>query len=247
LPVLRRYGFPATLYMTTYYCRYPNPIFRLVVQYMFWATPKQDLHLDRLLPELRGVSSTHGPEGERVQWQIINYGESALSENARVALAQELGERLRVDYEKIRDSRKLSLLSEREVAQLAGEGLDIQLHTHRHDLPQSPELIRREIEDNRGVLVPLTTRPLRHFCYPSGQWSKTMWPTLEALGVETATTCEPGLVRSETPRLAWPRILDREDLPRVVFEAELSGFKSQLRGQFSSWRKDPPAAPSSPD
>jgi peptidoglycan/xylan/chitin deacetylase (PgdA/CDA1 family) len=229
LPILKRYGFPATLYMTTYYCRRPNPIFRLVVQYMFWATPKSLLDLSGLLPGSEDLTSTCGEAGEHTQWRIIEHGEVALSEDERLAIVEELGKRLGVDYGKIRDSRKFSLLTEDEVAHLAQEGLEIQLHTHRHQLLNDPGLAHREIEDNRNVLAPLTGQPLHHLCYPSGLWSKNLWPVLEALGVDTATTCEPGLVSADTPSLAWPRILDADSIPPIVFEAEISGFKSQLR------------------
>ena len=46
-----------------------------------------------------------------------------------------LGKRLRVDYEGLRETRRLSLMSAKEIRDLALAGIDIQLHTHRHQLP----------------------------------------------------------------------------------------------------------------
>src|SRR5579872_7447027 len=43
--VLAKFQFPATVYVTTYYCQHQNPIFRLLVQYVFWKTVKQELDL----------------------------------------------------------------------------------------------------------------------------------------------------------------------------------------------------------
>jgi hypothetical protein len=68
-------------------------------------------------------------------WEVIRFGESQLDEPARSALASELGKRLRVDYEGLRETRRLSLMSAKEIRDLALAGIDIQLHTHRHQLP----------------------------------------------------------------------------------------------------------------
>src|SRR5262245_22366687 len=35
-PLLRSAGFPATVYVTTYYVDRPGPIYRLAIQYVFW-------------------------------------------------------------------------------------------------------------------------------------------------------------------------------------------------------------------
>src|ERR1700683_4183004 len=35
-PVLKKFGFPATVYLTTYYCRFNRPIFRFALAYMMW-------------------------------------------------------------------------------------------------------------------------------------------------------------------------------------------------------------------
>jgi len=45
LPVLQDLHLPCTIYVTTYYCLKPNPVFRLAVQYMFWRTSQQELDL----------------------------------------------------------------------------------------------------------------------------------------------------------------------------------------------------------
>jgi peptidoglycan/xylan/chitin deacetylase (PgdA/CDA1 family) len=129
-----------------------------------------------------------------------------------------------VDFEELIASRRLTLLTEAEITELSRRGFDIQLHTHRHRLPENDRDAKRELDDNRAVLAPLTGRPLNHLCYPSGVWSKALWPVLESEGVDTCTTCEPGLNSPETPPLAWSRFLDFQFVPQIVFEAEASGF-----------------------
>jgi peptidoglycan/xylan/chitin deacetylase (PgdA/CDA1 family) len=100
--------------------------------------------------------------------------------------------RWRVDLRPVREGRWLSLASVDELRAAAREGLDVQLHTHRHRFPVSRELALRELRDNRAVLEPLAGRALRHFCYPSGYFRPAHLPWLEEAQVESATTCEPG-------------------------------------------------------
>ena len=45
---LRERGFPATVYVTTYYVEHPNPVFRLAVQYMFWKSERRALDFSGL-------------------------------------------------------------------------------------------------------------------------------------------------------------------------------------------------------
>jgi peptidoglycan/xylan/chitin deacetylase (PgdA/CDA1 family) len=235
-PVLQAHGFSATLYVTTYYTQYPNPIFRLALQYMAWRTSRERLDLSGMdLPieeEERTIRLRPVMAEERL-WRVIRAIESGVSEARRVEVAACIGEQLGVDYHELARSRRLSLLSPDEISELAGSGLDIQLHTHRHRMPLDTEGIRREIADNRRVLAPLTSRPLTHFCYPSGIWNESLWPGLVRADITSATTCEPGINHSGIPLLRLRRFLDSEELPWLEFEAELSGFKDVARGVLS--------------
>src|SRR5262249_20386051 len=123
----------------------------------------------------------------------------------------------------------LSLMNGGEIEDLARAGVDIQLHTHRHRFPLETAKAAQEIADNRAVLEGLVGKPLRHFCYPSGIWSEQQWPVLAANGIETATTCDPGLNYRSTPRLGLKRFCDAENISQIEFEAEVFGYTELLR------------------
>lgn len=234
-PVLRGHSFPATLYVTSYYVQKQNPIFRLVVQYQFWKTRQQTLDCRDLGLPHSGLLPLQPPQQkDKTMWEIIRFGESRLDEQARCTLASELARRLGVDFSHISSTRSLSLMDSREIRSSAEEGLDIQLHTHRHQLPAEFDLVQREILQNRECLEPLAGKKLQHLCYPSGIWSKQHWPWLETLGILTATTCDPGLNYPRTPRLGLRRFLDGENISQIEFEAELSGFSEILRSARSA-------------
>lgn len=230
-PELKRHGFPATLYATTYYSIKETPVFALVVQYLFWRSRREQLDLGGLSVGDGGVVNLRDQvERERVMGRLIDDGEALDGEQMREALSRELARRLDVDYEHIRESRCLSLMTCSELRAVAASGIDIQLHTHRHRFPKDdPAGNSREIRDNKAVLEPLLGRSLNHFCYPSGVWEPDMWPVLQSAGVRSATTCVPGLNYADTPPLALRRFLDGEHLGQIEFEAEICGYMEMLR------------------
>lgn len=224
LPLLRARGLPATVYVTTYYVQHHHPIFRLALQYFFWRAGDRTVDLGGLGPDRKGEVRADSVEGSRALWELIEFGESQDGETSRVAIAHAVAKRTGCSYESLVQDRTLTLMTEDEIRTAVADGFDIQLHTHRHRFPERSEEVTREIEDNRAVLEPLVGKPLRHLCYPSGVWSPERWPALREAGIETATTCEPGMNRATTEPLSLRRFLDRDDMPRIVFEAELSGF-----------------------
>jgi peptidoglycan/xylan/chitin deacetylase (PgdA/CDA1 family) len=230
VPILRQFSFPATIYVVSYYAAKGTPVFRLAIQYLFWKTRQVELFTRGLglpLPEVLSIAS--GEDRERIVSTIIEFGETNLDEASRCSLSRMLGERLRVPYEDLVSTRIFSLMNPSEIREALDAGMDIQLHTHRHRLPLDRELVRLEIKDNRDFLEPLVGKELKHFCYPSGIWSKEQWPWLAELGIESATTCLSGLNSSATPRLGLMRFLDGENISAIEFEAEIYGLSELLR------------------
>jgi peptidoglycan/xylan/chitin deacetylase (PgdA/CDA1 family) len=235
-PLLRAAAFPSTLYVTSYYAQKESPIFRLAVQYIFWKTTDKQLELANLSPSLTGsLQLNNADETHRVMWEIIGYAESELSESKRIELARIIADRLHVDYNSICNGRHLSLMTLSELSELANHGIDIQLHTHRHRLPDEENIVRQEITDNRAVLEPIARKRLQHLCYPSGIWSEKSWPWLSSLNIMSATTCDPGLNVSTTPALGLKRFLDGENIAQIEFESEMCGFNDVLRALRSAF------------
>jgi peptidoglycan/xylan/chitin deacetylase (PgdA/CDA1 family) len=229
-PILQRFGYPATIYVTSYYAVKQNPVFGLVVEYMLWKTQAHVLDLDVLGIALHGQARLGDVAHRRALAEVIcEYGETQCTEDERVAIAQRLGRQLRIDYDDLARSRVFSLMTVDEIRKLSTEGADFQAHTHRHRFPLRENDARKELKDNRHALEPAVDQHLEHFCYPSGEWFAEQWPWLEAEGFRTATTCEKGLNYAHTPRFALRRFLDGEHIAEIEFEAEVSGFMEVLR------------------
>lgn len=235
--LIDQYELPATLYLTTYYAQKGTPIFRLAVQYLFWKTHRTTIVIEESLWNNDcplQINLENAAEKEHIIWEVIRFGETHCNEPERVALTTKLAALLGIDYQRIIDSRILSLMSLEEARALAAKHIDVQLHTHRHVFSATDEAAaKKEIRDNLAVLSSVCDKPPVHFCYPSGEWDKQQWPWLAELGIRSATTCLPGLNSKNTPVLGLTRFLDGENISNIVFKAELFGFLECLRSMRS--------------
>lgn len=230
LPLLQELALPATVYVTSYYVTNRAPIFRLAIAYMFWKTDRRRVALDGLSLGLKGEWPLANPnERDLAASRIIELGEQIRDESSRQQVCAEFAERLGLDYGRIAARGAFTLASPAQVEAAAANRVDIQLHTHRHRFPPNDAICDDELVRNRAVLEPLAKRPLTHFCYPSGIWSPAVFPPLRRQGVSTAVTCDLGLNDRRTEPLALKRYLDDEDIPQVVFDAELAGFAELAR------------------
>jgi peptidoglycan/xylan/chitin deacetylase (PgdA/CDA1 family) len=230
-PVLREFGFPATLYLTTYYSRHQVPVFNTVCSYLLWKGIGKRFDADGLLPEGGGIEIRDEIARRGIMRRILlHLAENGTPAERKELLAQKLAAQLGVDYEQIRRRRMLHLMTPEQVAEVTRSGVDIQLHTHRHRSPRNRELFLREIEDNAREIRAMTGRdgPFEHFCYPSGDYSEMFFPWLHQSGVRWATTCETGLAERGSNPLLLPRLLDVSTLEPVEVEGWLTGFSGFL-------------------
>ena len=225
LPALETHGLPATVYVTTYFAERQYPVFDLVVRYLLDRTAKQELDLADLgIPG--GRARLDSPEARAAVGEaIMAHGRDRLDGAGCHALGARLAEALGMDYEQLVAQKVFHLMSMAEIVDAAQRGHDIQLHSHRHRTPlDDPDGLAREIVDNRARLEPIAGRRLRHFCYPSGVYDRSIWPQLAALEIDSATTIEQGINFAGAPPLGLKRLLDGQEVELIEFEAELCGF-----------------------
>jgi len=224
-PMLRDFGFPATVYQTTYYCDHRFPIFSLVLNYLFW----------------RGSDvfrSTLAKARTAEVREVLKFARhKAYSIPQRNELAAHIAAELGVDYCEIRRLRLLHLMSPAQLAEVAAAGIDVQLHTHRHRAPVNERLFVREIRDNRDWLADRIGARPSHFCYPNGVYHSSFLPWLRAERVVSATTCDLGIATREHDPLLLPRLVDAGDISASDFEGWLSGVSSFLprRPAWCDW------------
>ncbi len=229
LPLLKQFGFPATVYLTTFYSEYQKPIFGLFCSYVLWRArtrmPQPDTRPILGRESAWDLSTDAGRR--RAHREIMDFAfQQQLSLPERVALAERLTDLLGDDYEALRAKRILTVMTPAEAAEIARAGVDVQLHTHRHRTPNDRSLFQREITDNRKRIDPIRDGVARHFCYPSGVYRPEFLPWLREAGVQTATTCDPGLASSKTEPLLLPRLVDTSNLSALDVEGWMSGMSA---------------------
>ena len=228
-PLLKQYGFPVTVYQTTYYMDHPRPVFNLICSYMLWKrrgvviADGKELGLAGPL-DLRTEAARH-----RVVRGLIERAEREdMTGLQKDELAAQLARLLEIDYEALVQKRILQIMNPQELQEIARDGVDIQLHTHRHRTPEDEAQFRREIRDNRERIEAVASiRPV-HFCYPAGVYRSKFFAWLAQEQVVSATTCDAGLASAGSRSLLIPRYIDNQFRTPLEFESWLSGVGALL-------------------
>lgn len=221
-PMLREYGFPATLYWTTYYSSRPYAVFDPMLSYLLWKGRESPLRLSD--PDIR-CSLRTGQQRQQAFTRIYGHAkaEGWTGERKEAFLAQ-LARALEIDYGDIKSKRVLHLISPAEARVMVAEGLDLQLHTHRHRVPRESDAFAAELAENSRLLRAAGAAAPVHFCYPSGSFLPQFAHWLRESGVQSATTCESGLVDGGSNSYFLPRLMDQASVTMAEFRGGLSGI-----------------------
>jgi peptidoglycan/xylan/chitin deacetylase (PgdA/CDA1 family) len=242
LPVLRAYDVPATLYLTTYYVDRALPVFDTALSYLLWAGRASRADLSGLAGVKQPLFVTQ-PEDRRTTWEAFQrFAEGQeLTAVGKHDLLARLAACLGIDFGGFLASGILQMMTAAQIRALPRDLIQLELHTHRHRAPRDRELFMRELKDNQARISALTDdpSPRRHFCYPSGDYDGRFFAWLSELGVQSATTCIPGLASASDHRLLVPRFVDAMNVSMPRFAAWASGVAALVPRR--SHRLDPRA------
>jgi peptidoglycan/xylan/chitin deacetylase (PgdA/CDA1 family) len=227
-PILREYGFPATVYQTTYYSDHPFPIFNLVLSYLFWHGKGRRFDgaaygVPTVFDLSRNEERVRAVDAFREFGRRQKYTPAQKSE-----LAGRISGELGVDYDEILRLRMLQLMTREQISEIARAGIDVELQTHRHRTPLDEQAFLREIRDNRRWIAAATGSSPNHFCYPSGHRREEFLPWLRAEHIVSAVTSEYGMADHTCDPLRLPRLIDSMSVTDVDFEGWLAGVSSFL-------------------
>jgi peptidoglycan/xylan/chitin deacetylase (PgdA/CDA1 family) len=238
LPALIEYGFPATVYLTTYYSQLNRPVFDVMSRYILWKARGQKLDWREVVG---GAVTLNAAERARTAATLKSFARrQRLSGIERDDMLNELSSRLAIDYHALCQRRILFLLTPQELTRALQAGMDIQLHTHRHRIPPERAQFVREIEENRQVISQVSSNRPVHFCYPNGVNQPHIADWLEELEIRSAVTFEPGLASAQGSRMRLPRVSDSANMTMTEFSSWISGEASWLpRWNFRAFNRSP--------
>jgi peptidoglycan/xylan/chitin deacetylase (PgdA/CDA1 family) len=222
-PLLSAYRYPATVYLTTARMDHNFPIVGLFVSYALWRARHRTLDATGV-PGLDGTYPLTSIDDRRQVLRQLDATLRQLIASDKDAIAREIVGRLGFDYTELLATRALTLMRADEVRRLAGEGLDVQLHTHLHYTPEDPDLFVQDVLLNRARIEEITGRRPTHLCYPSGVYRHGYFPVLRQERIDSATTCDPGLASRSSDPLLLPRFIDTSMVTDVEFEAWITGL-----------------------
>jgi peptidoglycan/xylan/chitin deacetylase (PgdA/CDA1 family) len=242
-PILARRRVPVTVFVSTYHVFDQRPVFDVACSYLMWhaLTPEPVV-----LPNL-GRGDIHGITVEAADYPeiVARIRQVSRDEHWTAQQKQEWLEQLAVsrhlDWEGFLQRRLLALMRPEELRRLDPAIADVQLHTHRHRVPEDREFFLREIRDNRRALADcgFDPAPLTQFCYPSGVHRRAFLPWLAEAGVLAAVTGSAGLASIHNHPLLLPRFMDTNRTSEVEFEGWVSGLRHFIRRPTRPFAIDP--------
>jgi peptidoglycan/xylan/chitin deacetylase (PgdA/CDA1 family) len=226
MPLIREFGYPVTLYFATSYSYFNRPVYDLAVSYVLWKARGREVSLPEVLAQpvvLDAAGHARAVDAFRAHARL-----SGLTVEQKDDLLERVATACAVDLAAIRRKRVLHLMTPEEAAEVAREGVDIQLHTHVHRVYDERGRFDKGIDENRHHLASITPGMREHFCYPGGVHLPEFLPWLEQKGIRSATTCQPGLASRTSSPLVLPRLVDTTTLTATEFSAWISGLASFL-------------------
>src|SRR5436305_6319354 len=129
-PIVKRYGFPVTVYQTTYYSDRRVPVFNLICSYLLWKRRGTAFSNGGKL----GLNSTMDLRTEASRQAIVTAltnlsATQNLSGLEKNEVACRLAYLLGIDDAGLVQKRMLQLMGAQEIAELSRDGVDFQLHT----------------------------------------------------------------------------------------------------------------------
>lgn len=231
LPVLERHNFPATVYLTTYYCLNQAPVIDVALSYCL-SVIDTDVGSTLCFPmyDLGPMRIDSDEAREEMLTKIQAVCDSLDGDLARQQLLKAVCEQTGIDHRQLIEGRWFHLMDSSEVEDAANRGITFEAHTHHHRIThKGKDSLAEEIATNSKCIRDLTGKAPEHFCYPSGRYSTNLFPILESCNIASATTTDIGLVDTNTPRYMMPRILDGQSISELEFEAEMCGFMELTR------------------
>jgi peptidoglycan/xylan/chitin deacetylase (PgdA/CDA1 family) len=236
-PILEMFGYPACVYVTTEHLTAGTEVFNVALYYMLSRSPLRTLRLEGLHPAING-SYEIDSNPVTLLLRLIEAAESAFPRlSDRQQLLRPIARALAMDLDQVLANGRFRLLNRPQMKSLHALGVDIQLHTHTHRLPdENFDSMAEEITRNRQALQETLGTTPSHFCYPSGQYRPQHPGWLKKMGIESATTCDSGLNGPDADLLLLKRYLDSDEVTDIAFEAEVCGLRYLVRTLRSRMR-----------
>jgi len=204
-PILRKYNFPATIFLATEYIDSGKPPWFIAFRHAFMHTKKTqiDLHIGKmhlLLP----LDTRHArlEAGNRVMAEIRR-----CTNDTRLALLTELFEKLDTEPSPTLDGM---MLTWDHIREMSSNGISFGAHTVSHPVLSrvSPETAEEEIRVSKETIESVIQKSVRTFAYPFGKtvdYTPSVIPVLKKYEFDCAVTTETYINNANAPLFSLNR------------------------------------------
>jgi peptidoglycan/xylan/chitin deacetylase (PgdA/CDA1 family) len=223
-PVLRRYGVPATIFLTTGLIGTNRRLWVDEIEYALMTTSKRQLIFRKLLGNtVVDISTTRGKTlAEKMLFQSMLRRDNS----ERGSLLKELSEILECAVSE-KEDRARTMLNWSEVEEMVEGRITFGAHTVTH--PFLPVMIREavetEISESKDKIELHTRKRVRHFAVPNGKREDITQDVLTICrekGFDTVVMTESGIVSSESDCFMLKRVIPPP--PTYYFACELARY-----------------------
>lgn len=226
LPILKKYGYPATVYLSTWYSEHSAlPVFPVTCSFLLWKARGQ-IRSGMDIPGVPSELDLRTTESrESAALRIINHAaEKEYSGKTKDELLSRLAAALGEDFEQLRKQRTLNLMTPEEILEVSRAGIAIEMHSRSHRIPDQRHHFERDLRRNADHIQEWTGIAPSHFCYPSGLVAPHWVEWLRQFPVKSAVTCTAAFASAGDDAMLLPRYVDGSRASALEFESWISGF-----------------------
>lgn len=168
-PVLKKYGLPATLYVTADFVDRKLWLWPDKIAFILNTTPEQTFSFTTVTNQVRRLSLVTKSE-RSAAWPVLNRHCLSIGHEERQQFLQRLAQDLHVTLteEPAADYAPMSWSAVRELAE---NGIEIGAHSRTHPVLSNldRDRLREEIYGSKTRIEEVINKPVTAFCYPNGQ------------------------------------------------------------------------------
>jgi len=228
LPVLRKYGLPATFFIAAGSMGNQEPMWTSRVEYYFKKTNARSLRLETL-PGL-GTIELNDAAKRLYSCHAVKAEMKKVPDEGRIRILEELEQKTGLKSEALRGLAS-EMLSWDEVREMASDPLvEIGSHsvTHRMLANLSEDEVREELAASKAMIEKETGREVPHFSYPGNSYNDRVRRIAREAGYEAACAVDQEICGYGADRFALKRV-HIENGKLDSFLAEITLLLSKLR------------------
>ncbi|MEZ5306505.1 MAG: polysaccharide deacetylase family protein [Pyrinomonadaceae bacterium] len=227
-PLLRSFGFAATMYVVTDFVDGRIWLWTDLMRYVLLNTVQKEIQVK--IKECE-VSAVLDSESKKIETAAkVNGLLKKMPDEERVLEIARLADSLSVTIPEL-PTEDFAPISWNEAREMDSNGLAIESHTVSHPILTrvSSDRLGVELQESRAKLETELGRRIRHFCYPNGSYDIAVRDAVPIGGYSTAVTTNYGFC-GENSNIFEIKRIDAQPLIEN-FAQTVSGFET-LRGRI---------------